>query len=261
MYRLIPFRSLKHIDYVGSLYSLYEDCLSNGSVLIQDSEDMVVEKFTLEQLHELEKCNPKVFYQGFSTVEFCEEDEAFSIADEYLDIVGENKFLNDTLKIRCDVREDSSWLYDIFNDLGDEEPYSNVQEISIDFNSSKFKMSMSSYFWDDSERSIVLVCVNNEPMMFLDGDILLSEDGDFEIYFELVQICKSKTGFDLVFYFPEVQGYFGIRLSKDLKLIEFLNINTFIDGDLSGGINWKNFKTQLAKGKLTGKMRSILDFD
>lgn len=258
MYRLIPFRNFKELNYTGSLYSLYEDCLNSGSVLMQDSKDMVVEKFTLEKLHELESCNSKVFYQGFSTTEYCDEDELFSIDNEYLDIQGKNKFLNDTLEVICDVRVDNSWLYDIFNSISDEEPYVNVQELIIGFGSNSFKLTMSSYFWVSSENSLVLLSVNDEPLMFLDGDMLLSEDNNFEIYFELVQICKTKTGFDIVIYFPEVQGYFGIRLSKDLKLVEFSNIDVFTDQDLTKRTDWESFKVQLAKGKLTGSMEDAL---
>ena len=258
MYRLIPFRNFKELNYTGSLYSLYEDCLNSGSVLMQDSKDMVVEKFTLEKLHELEFCNSKVFYQGFSTTEYCDEDELFSIDNEYLDIQGKNKFLNDTLEVICDVHSDNSWLYDIFNSILDEEPYVNVQEMFISFNSNSFKLSMSSYFCESSESSLVLLSINDEPLMFLDGDMLLSEDVSFEIYFELVQICKTKTGFDIVIYFPEVQGYFGIRLSKDLKLVEFSNIDVFVDQDLTKRTDWESFKVQLAKGKLTGNMKNAL---
>lgn len=261
MFRLVPFRNFNELDYIGNLYSLYKDRIERGSVLIQDSKDMVVEKFTLEELREIESCNSEVFYQGFSTTEYRNENELFLIESEYLDIQGENKFLNDTLEVICngDIPPESFWLYDIFNSISDdEEPYVDVEEILIRSNSSSFKLSLGSYFWESSERSLVLLCVNNEPLMFLDSDLLISEDYGYDIYFELVQICKTKTGFDLVIYFPVVEGYFGIRLSKDLKLVEFSNIDVFVDQDLTKRTDWESFKVQLAKGKLTGSMEDAL---
>lgn len=252
MFRLIPFRNFNELDYTGSLYSLYKDRLERGSILMQDSKDMVVEEFTLEQLREIESCNSEVFYQGFST----NQDELFSIESEYLDIQGENKFLSDTLEVVCngDIPQESFWLYDLFNSISDdEEPYVDVEEIIIRSNSSSFKLSMSSYFWESSECSLVLLCVNNEPLMFLDGDILISEDYSYENYFELVQICKTKTGFDLVVYFPVAEGYFGVKLTEDLKLSKFVNIKPFVDEDLTNKNNWKDIRTNLAKNKLLGK--------
>lgn len=256
MFRLVPFRNFNELDYIGNLYSLYKDCLERGSVLIQDSKDMVVEEFTLEQLREIESCNSEVFYQGFSTTEYCEEDELFSIESEYLDIQGENKFLNDTLEVICngEILPESFWLYDLFNSVSDdEEPYVDVEEIIVRSNSSSFKLSMSSYFWESSERSLVLLCVNNEPLMFLDGGMLISEDYGYENYLELVQICKTKTGFDLVIYFPEVQGYFGVKLTEGLKLSKFVNIKPFVDEDLTNKNNWKDIRARLAKNKLLGE--------
>lgn len=256
MYRLVPFKNFNELDYTGSLYSLYEDCLNGGSILIQDSRDMVVEKFTLEELREIESCNSEVFYHGFSTTEYCDEDELFAIKNEYLDIQGENKFLNDTLEVICggDIPQESFWLYDLFNSISDdEEPYVDVEEIIIRSNSSYFKLSMSSYFWESSERSLVLLCVNNVPLMFLDSDMLISEDYGCENYFELVQICKTKTGFDLVVYFPIIEGYFGVKLTEDLKLSKFVNIKPFVDENLTNKNNWKDIRANLAKNKLLGK--------
>lgn len=67
MYRLIPFRKLSDVSFVGQILNLCESNFRYNSILVQDTEDMVVEEYTLKQLNELEE-KYHIAYHNFSTI-------------------------------------------------------------------------------------------------------------------------------------------------------------------------------------------------
>ena len=136
----------------------------------------------------------------------------------------------------------------IFNGIICAEPYESKFLLKIKYNDFWFKFQLNGY---GAENGVLLMSVNEVPVMFLDNS-LLSMDVEFDAYFELIQVCKTKTGFELVLHFPQVRGYFGIQLSNKLELIKFVNIEAFADSKLNSKTDFKNFNQQLAKWKLLG---------
>ena len=241
MYRLIPFKNLSDIDdCYNSMRGLYKDCLSSNTVLIQDTEDMVVEKYSVQQLYELSK-NYGVSYEGFKIT-----DDKIKINDLKLDIANVN-FLNDTLSVSWDTPVK---FRDFFNGLQDD--YSEYK-LKVSNSSNKvFEFTISRYYFNNMENGIVILFANNSPIILVDGTHL-------DCYLELVQVCKTKKGFELVITFTDLEIFLGIKLSNDLELLGFQNLEYFEGMSLVGDVgDFESMKLDLAKRKLTGDWSGII---
>lgn len=241
MYRLIPFKNLSDIDdCYSSLKGLYKDCLSSRMVLIQDTQDMVVEKYSIQQLYDLNK-NYGVSYEGFKIT-----DNSIKINDLKLDIANVN-FLNDTLSVSWDTPVK---FKDFFNGLQDD--YSEYKLRVSNSSNKVFEFTISRYYFNNMEKGVVILFANNSPVILVDGVHL-------DCYFELVQICKTKKGFELVVTFTDLEIFLGIKLNKDLELLGFQNLEYFEGMSLVGDVgDFESIKFDLAKRKLTGDWSGII---
>lgn len=208
MFRLIPFKSLSNLDYTNcDVHKLYNDCLSKNSVFIQDTDDMVVEKFTLDQLHDFE-LNDKVSYEGFSIA------ESYVEPDESLLLQREVEFLGGDLVVDC-------YVDDCIESI-----------LNIKYKGKKFKLVLS----ENRETKDLVLLVNNHPIALLGKGITS--------WFSLVQVCKTKSGFDFVLHLSDIECYIGFSLSKDLKLVKFVDLDYYIERFWYDNSNYKGFSVK-----------------
>ena len=242
MFTLIPFKNLSDIKSLCSLDTIYESCIESGKVYIQDMDDMVIEKYTVEELREIER-NYDIELYGFTLLDEWED------YDIYLGemTVGLDSYLNGRFKISCNSKE----LYiDIFDNLfEDEKPYSCYDEVEVTYKGKSFTLGIASYVWLNLDKNIILLFINGSMVGFLNDVILSDELDDDNLYLDIVQGCKTKEGFDIVISFSGSNGYLCIRLRDDLSLIRFVNLDCFKDKRFSH-IDIKNFSRELAKRKL-----------
>lgn len=235
-FRPVPFRRIQDIrDVYSPLEDVIKSCLNSGKVLIQDSIDMKVEEFTVDELGDFEQ-NKGVSYSCITSVDYEDGSGNFVVLDEFLDVCGDEEtkyFLNNTLSVTCKSCDDdfSRYLNDIDVD-GDSCQY-DVYSLRVGFKQKVFDLKIAYAGVFDGITGLnaqddAVLLVNNKPVCHLNTDNFDLYQG---IYFELVQICKSKLGFDLVLFFPSSfhSLYLGLRLSKDLSLVSVVNFDDFVD--------------------------------
>ena len=76
MFTLIPFKYLSDIKSLCSLDTIYESCIESGKVYIQDMDDMVIEKYTVEELREIER-NYDIELYGFTLLDEWEDYDIY----------------------------------------------------------------------------------------------------------------------------------------------------------------------------------------
>lgn len=149
------------------------------------------------------------------------------------------------------------FLMCMFDDIFDKKPYKSEYELYVGFDDFTFTMQLNGYLWEGLDKCLALLSINNEPVKFLIEDVIFN-DADCDAYFEVIQICKVKHGFDLVIYFPQLMQYFGISLTNELKLIKFTNLDVFIDSRIMNKIDTNDLKSYIAKCKLAGNLGELL---
>lgn len=247
MYRLIPFKKLSDIDDIScSLKDLYLDCLRSNTVLIQDTEDMVVEEYSVQELYDISK-KYGVSYSCFGF----DDDEVKLYNSYYLAIDEDTEFLNKTLSIKWvsnGINPSRNPSVDIFKGMHNVR-FEYALRVS---NSSKgvFKFTSVTYYFFDGEYEVSGLFVNDSPIILVDTSA---------IFFRLVQICKTEKGFELIVTFPDLNMFLGIKLGNDLEFLGFQNLEYFMGMSLVGGVDdFESVKLELAKRKLTNNWSRIL---
>lgn len=247
MYRLIPFKKLSDIDDTScSLKDLYLDCLRSNTVLIQDTEDMVVEEYSVQELCDISK-KYGVSYCGFGF-----DGDAVKLRNSYYLAIDEDiEFLNKTLSIK--------WVSNGLNPSvnSSTDIFKGMQNVRIEYafkvsNSSKgvFKFTSVSYYFFDGEYEVGGLFVNDSPIILVDTSA---------IFFRLVQIFKTKKGFELIVTFPDLNMFLGIKLGNNLEFLGFQNLEYFMGMSLVGDVDdFESIKLELAKRKLTNNWSGIL---
>lgn len=108
-------------------------------------------------------------------------------------------------------------------------------------------------YWIRYYTGVQILFCNGNPFLVLDVGIF-----NIDCCFELIQICKTNSGFELVIFFPTMRMYLGIRLDNNLNLIGFENLDYFKDYCLSIDANFKEVKSYIAKHKLLNDWSDIL---
>ena len=246
MFRLIPFKKLSDVcGYTKSINDLYEDALSKDKILIQDTKDMVIESYTINQLKELE-LRYGIHYENFTTIDVCRDGELFAIGDIILGIDSE-KYLDGNLKVSCE--EDFN-----FPEISEEYADCFAWSLDVSYKDNKFKLSFILYHWEDLDKSLILMCINDIPVTTLnDYAITKDQSGDEEyVYFDLVQVCETKDGFDFVISLQYIDSYIGVSLTNDLVLSKFTNLELLLrKEDKSKANDLEKLKADTAKRKLT----------
>lgn len=246
MFRLIPFKKLSDVcGYTKSINDLYEDALSKDKILIQDTKDMVIESYTINQLKELE-LRYGIHYENFTTIDVCRDDELFAVGGIILGIDSEN-YLNGDLKVSCE--EDFN-----FPEISEEYADCFAWSLDVSYKDNKFKLSFILYRWEDLDKSLILMCINDIPVTTLnDYAITKDQSGDEEyVYFDLVQVCETKDGFDFVISLQYIDSYIGVSLTNDLVLSKFTNLELLLrKEDKSKANDLEKLKADTAKRKLT----------
>ena len=159
MFRLTPFENLDSINYEGYYQGLFKHLINGGILRVQDTEDMSIKSYNLEQLRDFVKTN-KVYFIDY---EICydEDDECFTLEEvESTDISG--SFLNGDFKLSFGV---NTFLVSIFDDaVKNEVPYKDGNILNITFNENKFNFSIIDYYWQSNEKDLILLSVNNNPL-------------------------------------------------------------------------------------------------
>lgn len=246
MFRLIPFKKLSDVcGYTKSIDDLYEDALSKDKILIQDTKDMVIESYTIKQLKELE-LRYDIHYENFTTVDVCRDDELFAVGSIFLGIDSE-KYLNGDLKVSCGESFN-------FPEISEEYADCFAWSLNVSYKNNKFKLSFILYRWEDLDKSLILMCINDIPVTTL-NDCAITKDqsvDDEYAYFDLVQVCKTKDGFDFVISLQYVDSYIGFSLTNDLVLSKFVNLEFILrKEDKSKANDLEKLKADIAKRKLT----------
>lgn len=259
MFRLVPFKSLKEaLSCNLSLLDLYYERLSSDSVLIQDSNDMVVERFKVDKLRELEQCNPRdIQFSHFSFIDAPYAD-GFYLDDNGLDI-DSGSFLNDSIRLTTHIDNDD--LGDIFNCANLSLFATCINSVHIKLPLNEFNLSLGTfYFESEINNPIVLLIVNNRPMKFLKlgraSDRLRNRG-----YFEVVQFCKVEGGFEMVLVFSHYNIYVGVHLTNDLQLISIDGLDCILNKDLNKKLEGRDMASTLAKAKLAGKLGDLLGIE
>ena len=221
MFRVIPFRKLSDIcNCKSDLSDVYKDMLRSNKIFIQDTIDMVIEEYTLDELFDL-VINFGVDFQ-------C-------------------KFLNDKLRIRInperarvDNVDDFSWF-----------THSYIHCLEVRYLRKSLKVSCKTYWSNDKSMSVLYF--NKNPF-------LVVNDSVFEInaYFDLVQVCKIKSGFEFIIFLPSIPVYLGIIVDNDLNLLYFENLNFFRGRCLAIDSSFKDTKLFLARHKILNDWGGIL---
>lgn len=237
MFRLIPFKSMKELE--GCFLTpedLYSDECSSDNILIQDTNDMKVEKFTPDELISFEE-NNGIWYQGFSFTESLDNEYgSISFYCESFDIVNE-KFLNDSVYLEVGDSEESYAKY--FPDFDEDDVY-DCYEFTIFYNENEVTVGVVTAE-DNKNNYSTLLLVNDKPIYSLNTG--LNDSG--MVYFDIIQFCKTKVGFDIVLYYDGC--YFGISFDDSLKILKFHNLEIYECELLP-----TDFLKTLAKKRLSG---------
>ena len=121
-------------------------------------------------------------------------------------------------------------------------------------NSSKgvFKFTSARYFIDGGYEvdEVGGLFVNDSPIILVDTTAII---------FRIVQICKTKKGFELILTFPDLNMFLGIKLGNNLEFLGFQNLEYFRGMSLVGDVgDFESVKLELAKRKLTNNWSGIL---
>lgn len=238
-YRIIPFRNI-HTDTlnkVTDLFSFITSQLASDKVLVQDSEDMIVEAFTDQQLDGYHDCG--VFIEGLHIDKYLFEK---TIDDTEF-------FLNGALKTKIKFKMKNNAFEDVkkcFNlkissgDVFMSAWYSS--SLVLDYLGNLFSINLDYIkVLSDNELKIKgVVHINDKVFCTLDTDVYSAS----KIALSLVQICKVKDGFEFVISLCGGNVFIGFKLSDDLELIYITNIDklVFEAGD--------DFKQLISKSKL-----------
>lgn len=247
MYRLIPFKKLSDIDDTScSITDLYLDCLRSNTVLIQDTEDMLVEEYSVQELCDISK-KYGVSYCGFGFA-----NDGVKLRNPYYLAIDEDiEFLNKTLSIKWvskGINASRNPSTDIFKEM---------QNVRIEHafkvsNSSKgvFKFTSVSYYFFDGKYGVGGLFVNDSPIILVDTSA---------IFFKIVQVCKTKKGFELIVIFPDLNMFLGIKLGNDLEFLGFQNLEYFMGMRLVDDVDdFESVKLELAKRRLTNNWSGVL---
>lgn len=249
-FRPIPFKSMQEIKGASLfLETVIENCISSGKVRIQDSVDMKIEEFTLDELKHFEQdggiqfsCISSINYEGDNVY----SDDHFVVLEDYIAVCSDASvkyFLNDSMVVTNDYCEDAN-LDNYFEDFG---CVCDVYFLKICHNNNvfDFKLAYASFLashgaYENSAKLLMLI--NDKPVCELDLDKIHRNSA----FFEVVQICKTKSGFDIILSFPSVL-YFGLRISKDLKLVGVYNLTNYVK-DISDEYTHIFAKSKLLEG-------------
>lgn len=244
MFRVVPFRKLSDIcNCKSDLSDVYKDMLRSNKILIQDTIDMVIEEYTLDELFDIVQIFG-VDIQGitFSKVYY----HAFKVIVNKLSIK-KCKFLNDKLRIRInperarvDNVDDFSWF-----------THRYVHCLEVRYLRKVMRVSCKTYWSND--RSMSVLCFNESPFLVVNDRVL-----EINAYFDLVQVCKTNLGFEFVIVLPSVPIYLGIRVDNDLNLLSFENLDNFRGMCLAIDGSFKDTKLFLARHKILNDWSDIL---
>lgn len=213
MFRLIPFTGMRGIDVRSTPKELYMQACTSNNVFIQDTDDMKIEAYSPDELKRFEKTNKNIKYVGFSYIDPMYNDP-ISFNEMSYDIHKET-FLNGGLKIR--TASSMNYHEECFLKFSEDDSFSTYY-CYLGYRNNSFMLDITRAESDDGSEECILF-VNNTPLYHLTK--IASED----VYFELIQVCKTKKGFDVVFYFCD--RYFGISLDSDLNVLSFHNLEAY----------------------------------
>ena len=98
------------------------------------------------------------------------------------------------------------------------------------------------------------MCINDIPVTTL-NDCAITKDQSVDeeyVYFDLVQVCETKDGFDFVISLQYIDSYIGVSLTNDLVLSKFTNLELLLrKEDKSKANDLEKLKADTAKRKLT----------
>ena len=251
VFRPIPFKSLSDIkDESRGLSSIIRNCIVSDKISIQDSVDMVVEDFTMSELRDLE------FDKGieYSCISFC-GDDGYTLFDDMLDVCspyGTMYFLNDKLRVDCYEDEDSKFKEYMLDNYFDKDFVIFSYFMRLRYNKNTFELKLvrgmnADLDYDSACDSVkTLLFINNKYVCEIE-----SKDNKyafpFNMRFELVQVCKTKKGFDFILSFEYPLDYIGFSLSSDLELLYTVNLDKFTIFDKNSNSKYRSI---IAKSKL-----------
>lgn len=217
------------LDIVGktSLKQVVANLCKQDCLLIQDVEDMVIEKWSISDLKLLQD-NGVSFY-GFKLNENLEVEVFSSIfVSRYLDY----------LKGLITFREYFANKIVVFDSLvqrnyGVRMKYANkLLDLTI------IRVMTGQFF----------LFLNDKCLMSLRDNNLLGNSYSNEIrYFKIVQVCRTKAGFEIVLFLPISLIFLGLCLSDELDLISVVNIPK--EPDLFS-VTHEDYKSIIVKSKL-----------
>lgn len=244
MFRVAPFRKLSDIcNCKSDLSDVYKDMLYSNKILIQDTEDMIIEEYTLDELFDL-VLNFGVDIQGvtFSKIFY----HSFGVVVNKLSI-NRCKFLNDKLRIRINPQRKRTDSVDDFSWF----THGYIHCLEVRYLRKSLKVSCKTYWLDNKSMSILYF--NKNPFLVVNDRAL-----EINAYFDLVQVCKTKLGFEFVILLPSVPIYLGVRVDNDLNLLSFENLDYFRGRCLAVDGSFKDTKLFLARHKLVNDWGDIL---
>ena len=247
VFRPIPFKSLSDIKNESrDLSGIIRNCIVSDKISIQDSVDMVVEDFTMSELRDLE-FDKRIEY---SCISFC-GDDGYTLFDDMLDVCspcGTMYFLNDKLRVDCYEDEDFEFKKYVRDKYFDKDFVIFSYFVRFRFNKSTFEMKIV------RGTNEALVYYSAKTLLFINNKYVCEiENKDnkyvfpFNIEFELVQVCKTKKGFDFILSFEYPLDYIGFSLSSDLELLYTVNLDKFTIFDKNSNSKYRSI---IAKSKL-----------
>ena len=238
LFRLILFKKLSDIkNCCSKLEDLYLERLKDNKIFIQDTDEMVIESYTLDELRDIEK-KYNISFDGFG----------FDLITKQPKIYGSQitisscRCLSNSLTIRYSNRRKSTNLINSYPD--------ETHSLVIKYLRKSMEFS-SSIYWVNSDGFQVL-SFNDKPFL-----VLNSKKFYMDVYFDLVQVCKTEIGFELVILFQAIRMYLGIGLDNNLNLVGFENLDYIRGSCLALDSNFKDVRLFIAKHKLLNDWSDI----
>lgn len=236
LFRLIPFKSIDELNTTLNPCSLYSSVFQNNDLLIQDTTDMKVEKFSQSELVSLNKLG--FDFNGF----YFEADQS-----EYLRAifnkdklgVSDERFLYGAISVKSYSFFNSK--YDIYFPEYKENDILEGFGCNLSYVGSSLSIDLVAA--DNGSDSSILMFVNGKPLYRLNSGVVGYDEEDV---FRVMQFCKSYNGFEIVFWYNE--AYFGVSLDNFLKPIKFHNLDVYGCSEVP-----KDFIHNIAKFRLSVK--------
>lgn len=241
MFRVVPFRKISDICNCSlDLSEVYTYMLKSNKVLIQDTEDMVIEEYTVDELSNLETfCGVDIQGVSFSSYNF-------KVIVNQLTI-HRCEFFSNKLKVMINPVRALTDNVDGFSSF----THSYIHYLEVKYLKKYCGVCCKTYWLDNKSMSVLYF--NKNPFLVVNDRVL-----EINAYFDLVQVCKTKVGFEFIICLPSIPVYFGVRVDNDLNLLGFENLDSFRGKCLVYDSSFKDTKLFLARHKLLNDWSDIL---